>query len=68
VRPDRTPRKAEWDRFTIVFADGGRLRLFDKRRLGRVRLDPDLDALGPDAEMISRTDFRARVSRGRARR
>ena len=23
VRPDRTPRKAEWDRFTLVFADGG---------------------------------------------
>jgi formamidopyrimidine-DNA glycosylase len=66
VRPDRTPRKAEWDRFTILFADGGRLRLFDKRRLGRVRLDPDLDALGPDAEMISRTDFRARVGRGRS--
>jgi formamidopyrimidine-DNA glycosylase len=66
VRPDRTPRKAEWDRFTVVFADGGRLRLFDKRRLGRVRLDPDLDALGPDAEMISRADFRARVRRGRS--
>jgi len=66
VRPDRTPRKAEWDRFTILFADGGRLRLFDKRRLGRVRLDPDLDALGPDAEMISRTDFRTRVGRGRS--
>ena len=42
------------------------LRLFDKRRLGRVRLDPDLDALGPDAEMISRTDFRTRVGRGRS--
>ena len=66
VRPDRTPRKAEWDRFTIIFADGGRLRLFDKRRLGRVRLDPDLDALGPDAEMISRPDFRMRVRRGRS--
>ena len=66
VRPDRTPRKAEWDRFTVVFSDGGRLRLFDKRRLGRVRLDPDLDALGPDAEMISRADFRARVRRGRS--
>jgi formamidopyrimidine-DNA glycosylase len=65
-RPDRSPRKAEWDRFTITFADGGRLRLFDKRRLGRVRLDPDLDALGPDAETISREEFRGRVERGHA--
>jgi formamidopyrimidine-DNA glycosylase len=63
-RPDRTPRKPEWDRFTMTFADGGQLRLFDKRRLGRVRLEPDVDALGPDAEMISREEFRTRVGRG----
>ncbi len=37
-RRDAQPRKREWDRFTIEFADGGRLALFDKRRLGRVRL------------------------------
>ncbi|HEY4419956.1 MAG TPA: DNA-formamidopyrimidine glycosylase family protein [Pseudonocardia sp.] len=66
VRPDRTPRKAEWDRFTMTFTDGGQLRLFDKRRLGRVRLDPDLSLLGPDAETITREDFRSRVGRGRA--
>jgi formamidopyrimidine-DNA glycosylase len=65
-RPDRSPRKAEWDRFTVNFTDGGQLRLFDKRRLGRVRLEPDLDALGPDAEMISRDEFRTRVGRGHA--
>jgi formamidopyrimidine-DNA glycosylase len=59
------PRKPEWDRFTVVFEDGGVLRLFDKRRLGRVRLDPDLEALGPDAETIGRDDFRTRVGRGR---
>jgi formamidopyrimidine-DNA glycosylase len=58
------PRKPEWDRFTVTFADGGSLRLFDKRRLGRVRLDPDVDALGPDAETISREEFRTRVGRG----
>lgn len=56
--------KPEWDRFTVDFTDGGQLRLFDKRRLGRVRLEPDLDALGPDAETISREDFRTRVGRG----
>jgi formamidopyrimidine-DNA glycosylase len=65
-RPDRTPRKAEWDRFTIVFADGGTLRLFDKRRLGRVRLEPDVGALGPDAETITSEEFRTRVGRGHA--
>ena len=56
--------KPEWDRFTITFDDGGTLRLFDKRRLGRVYLDPDLDALGPDAEQITREEFRERVGRG----
>ena len=39
-RRDAQPRKAEWDRFTLTFADGGSLVLFDKRRLGRVRLNP----------------------------
>ena len=48
-RRDAQPRKAEWDRFTLTFADGGSLVLFDKRRLGRVRLNPDIEALGPDA-------------------
>ncbi|MCY7396958.1 MAG: hypothetical protein LH468_12570 [Nocardioides sp.] len=64
--PGRGARKPEWYRFTIDFEDGGSLRLFDKRRLGRVRLDPDVDALGPDAGEIGRDDFRARVGRGTA--
>jgi formamidopyrimidine-DNA glycosylase len=63
---DRAPRKPEWNRFVAAFADGGELRLFDKRRLGRVRLEPDLDALGPDAEEIGRAEFRERVGRGRS--
>ncbi|KDO03948.1 Fpg/Nei family DNA glycosylase [Amycolatopsis mediterranei] len=58
--------KPEWFRFGITFADGEQLRLFDTRRLSRVRLDPDLDALGPDAGEISRRDFAERVGRGRA--
>lgn len=58
------PRKAEWDRFTVTFLDGGQLRLFDKRRLGRVRLEPDIDRLGPDPEAITREEFRTRVGRG----
>lgn len=58
-------RKEEWFRFSLTFEGGGRLRLLDPRRLGRVRLDPDIDALGPDAEEIGRGDFRERVGRGR---
>ncbi|GAA1880293.1 formamidopyrimidine-DNA glycosylase [Pseudonocardia ailaonensis] len=65
TRSDRAPRKPEWDRFTIVFADGGRFRLFDKRRLGRVRLDPGIDHLGPDAEDITLAEFRTRIARSR---
>lgn len=55
--------KPEWDRFTLVFSDGGSLRLFDKRRLGRVRLDPDIDALGPDAADIGAADLREILAR-----
>jgi formamidopyrimidine-DNA glycosylase len=52
-----------WDRFTLHFTDGGYLALRDKRRLGRAILDPDLTRLGPDAALVSRDDFRARVGR-----
>jgi formamidopyrimidine-DNA glycosylase len=63
---EQPDRKAVWDRFTLTFADGGTLRLFDKRRLGRVRLDPDTSALGPDAELVEAADFAARLRRGRS--
>ncbi len=55
-----------WNRFVLRFDDGGELRLFDKRRLGRVRLDPDIEALGPDAAEMTREQFRSRVGRGTA--
>jgi formamidopyrimidine-DNA glycosylase len=61
---DAQPRKAEWDRFTLEFADGGRLALFDKRRLGRIVLNPDIGALGPDAAEVTRAQFRDLISRG----
>ena len=60
------PDPTRWSRFSLTFADGATLHLVDKRRLGRVRLDPDLDALGPDAGEIGRGDFRERVGRGTA--
>ncbi len=47
-----TSRRDEpiWDRFTLHLTPGaGRLRVNDPRRLGGVVLDPDEEALGPDA-------------------
>jgi formamidopyrimidine-DNA glycosylase len=55
-----------WARLTVEFEDGGRMILFDKRRLGRVVLEPDLSRLGPDAAEISREAFRERVGHGAA--
>jgi formamidopyrimidine-DNA glycosylase len=55
-----------WDRFVVEFADGGRMALRDKRRLGRAVLEPDLDHVGPDAGEVGRDEFHARVGRGTA--
>jgi len=63
-RRDAQPGKAEWDRFTLTFADGGSLVLFDKRRLGRVQLNPDIDALGPDAATVTPAEFRDLITKG----
>jgi formamidopyrimidine-DNA glycosylase len=38
-----------WIRAAVHFSDGGALLLHDPRRLGRLIIDPDVDALGPDA-------------------
>jgi formamidopyrimidine-DNA glycosylase len=65
-KPDGESPKPIWDRFTLHFADGGRLVMRDKRRLGRARLEPDVDRLGPDAAEVSRDTFRARVGRNAA--
>jgi formamidopyrimidine-DNA glycosylase len=58
------PRNPVWNRFTLRFADGGSLVLLDPRRLGRVRLDPDIAALGPDATQVSRAQFRDLITKG----
>jgi formamidopyrimidine-DNA glycosylase len=40
--------------------------LVDPRRLGRVRLDPPVEKLGPDARTITPAQFRAAITRGDA--
>lgn len=53
---------ASWDRFAVVFADGGDLRLHDPRRLGGVFLDPDEERLGVD--VLGLTPARLRAALG----
>jgi formamidopyrimidine-DNA glycosylase len=60
---DEAPHEP-WDRFALEFADGSRLALRDKRRLGRALIEPDFDHVGPDAALVSRDVFRERVGRG----
>ena len=57
--------KPQWSRFTLRFADGGSLVLLDPRLLGRVRLQPDIGALGPDAAQVTRAEFGALIRKGR---
>jgi formamidopyrimidine-DNA glycosylase len=63
-RDDTGPRRAGWSRFTLTFADGSRLALLDPRRLGRVWLNPDIGALGPDATQVTPAQFRALITTG----
>ena len=55
-----------YTRFALTFTDGSRLVLVDPRRLGRVRLDPPVETLGPDAKEITPAQFRALLARGTA--
>jgi formamidopyrimidine-DNA glycosylase len=48
----------QYDRFAVVFADGGRLVMNDPRRLGGVELDPDETRLGPDSLGISAAELK----------
>jgi formamidopyrimidine-DNA glycosylase len=63
-RYDPRLRRAQWSRFSLTFADGGSLVLVDPRRLGRVRLNPDIGALGPDARLVTPKEFRALITKG----
>jgi formamidopyrimidine-DNA glycosylase len=62
----RQPGDYRWARFTVTFDDGGRLMLVDPRRLGRIRLNPPVKQLGPDAQLISPAQFRAALEAGSA--
>ena len=64
ISVDEPPAPNSWDRFVLEFADGGRMALRDKRRLGRAVIEPDFSHVGPDAAEVSRDEFRARVGRG----
>lgn len=57
--------RGAYQRFGVTFADGGGFRLLDPRRLSRVRLDPPVEALGPDALGLSPAAFRAALTAGR---
>ncbi len=58
--------KPEWIRFAVGFADGGRLAVVDPRRLGGVFLEPDEDAMGPDAASVGLAALRAALRNSRA--
>jgi formamidopyrimidine-DNA glycosylase len=62
----RQPGDYRWARFTLTFDDGGRLMLVDPRRLGRIRLNPPVEQLGPDAQRITPAQFRAALAAGNA--
>ena len=61
---DEPAGENNWDRFVLDFADGGRMALRDKRRLGRAVVEPDFAHIGPDAAEVSRDVFRERIGRG----
>jgi formamidopyrimidine-DNA glycosylase len=63
-RYDVRAARDKWSRFSLTFADGGGLVLLDPRRLGRVRLNPDIGALGPDAAQVTPAQFRALITKG----
>jgi formamidopyrimidine-DNA glycosylase len=62
----RAPGDYRFCRFSLAFADGGAMLLVDPRRLGRVRLNPPVDLLGPDASYVTPAQFRAIMARGTA--
>lgn len=54
-----------WNRFGLRFQDGGTFVMNDPRRLGGVELDPDVDALGPDAWAVTAAELQGIFGRYR---
>jgi len=48
-----------WLRFALAMTDGGAVEFHDPRRLGRVSIDPDEAALGPDAASVTLAELRS---------
>jgi formamidopyrimidine-DNA glycosylase len=59
-------RAPVWDRWVVRLDDGRLVRLHDPRRLGRVRLDPDVSRLGPDVLSLRRADLAVALAGRRA--
>jgi formamidopyrimidine-DNA glycosylase len=59
-------RDPVWDRWAVRMDDGRLVRLHDPRRLGRVRLDPDLSRLGPDVLTLRRAELTGALAGRRA--
>lgn len=57
---------AAYDRFGVMFADGGHLRVRDPRRLGGVELSPAEHALGLDAASATLGQLRLALGKSRA--
>ena len=55
---DSPRHEPAWDRFGLQFTDGSAMVLRDPRRLGGVQLDPDEEALGPDAMSLTLAPLR----------
>ncbi len=50
-----------WDRFKLLFADGGDMVVRDPRRLGGIELDPDESRLGSDVFSVTLAQLRSTV-------
>ena len=60
---DSPRHEPAWDRFGLRFEGGGAMVLRDPRRLGGVQLDPDEEALGPDALSLTLEQVREALGR-----
>jgi formamidopyrimidine-DNA glycosylase len=58
--------RPQWDRFAVGFGAKGVMRVNDPRRLGAIELDPDEDALGPDALTITLPELSTALHRSAA--